>query len=243
MAGRKRRNEDWLSVEFGGVPLRMAMDRYNRWQGGERVLLRQLWEYFSRYPYLPRLRDQDVLLGAVQNGVGQITWHETFAYAAGWDDARQRYLGLRAGENASVLLDGQSLLVKPEAAQRQMDAERAQQEQQTPSPTGQAVAMPTLSGATPPGRETPPLPPPQPSVVKHRRFHGSVKLDTLRLSSQAGTIHEAIVQHLQGLVDADVQVTLEIQAYLPDGAPENVARTVTENARTLKFESFGFEND
>lgn len=237
-AGRKLRNEDWLSIDFGGVPLRMALDRYNLWQGGERVLLRQLWEYFSRYPYLPRLRDQDVLLGAVQNGVGQITWHETFAYAAGWDEARQRYLGLRAGENASVLLDGQSLLVKPEAAQRQMDAERAQQEQQKPSPAGQAAEP---AAVTPTPGHAALSPEPQPSAFKHRRFHGSVKLDTLRLSSQAGTIHEAIVQHLQSLVGADVQITLEIHANLPDGAPENVVRTVTENARTLKFESYGFE--
>ena len=51
-------------------------------------------------------------------------------------------------------------------------------------------------------------------------------------------IHEAVLQHLQSLVGADVQVTLEIHAYLPEGAPENVVRTVTENARTLRFEGF-----
>jgi hypothetical protein len=238
-ASRKLKNEDWLSTEFGGVPLRMAMDRYNLWQGAERVTLRQLWEFFARYPYLPRLRDQDVLLGAVQNGVGQITWHENFAYAAGWDESRQRYLGLRAGENASVMLDGQSLLVRPAAAQRQLDADRKEQEKRTPPPggegTGTTVITPPTGGGTPP-------PVPQPPVVRHRRFHGSVKLDTLRLSSQAGAVHEAVVQHLQSLVGADVQVTLEVQAYLPDGAPENVVRTVTENARTLRFEGFGFED-
>ncbi|MFZ2361600.1 MAG: Swt1 family HEPN domain-containing protein [Anaerolineae bacterium] len=239
-ASRKLKNEDWLSTEFGGVPLRMAMDRYNLWQGAERVLLRQLWEYFARYPYLPRLCAQDVLLGAVQNGVGQITWHENFAYAAGWDDSRQRYLGLRAGENTSVLLDGQSLLVKPAAAQRQIDADRQEQEKRTPPPGGEGTG--TTVRTPPPGGETPPPPDPQPPVVRHRRFHGSVKLDTLRLSSQAGAVHEAVVQHLQSLVGAEVQVTLEIQAYLPDGAPENVVRTVTENARTLRFEGFGFED-
>jgi hypothetical protein len=36
-------------------------------------------------------------------------------------------------------------------------------------------------------------------------------------------------------------VTLEIEAEVPDGAPEHVVRTVTENSRTLKFESHGFE--
>ena len=38
-----------------------------------------------------------------------------------------------------------------------------------------------------------------------------------------------------------VQVTLEIEATVPEGVPENVVRTVTENARALKFRSHGFE--
>ena len=51
----------------------------------------------------------------------------------------------------------------------------------------------------------------------------------------------AVVQHLAGLLDAKVKITLEIEADMPSGAPENVVRTVTENCRTLKFDSQGFE--
>jgi hypothetical protein len=40
-----------------------------------------------------------------------------------------------------------------------------------------------------------------------------------------------------------VKVTLEIEAEIPSGAPENVVRTVTENSRTLKFTSHGFEKE
>lgn len=36
-------------------------------------------------------------------------------------------------------------------------------------------------------------------------------------------------------------MSLEIRAEIPKGAPENVIRVVTENARTLKFKSQGFE--
>ena len=36
-------------------------------------------------------------------------------------------------------------------------------------------------------------------------------------------------------------MTLEIHARPPGGAADNVVRTVTENARTLKFEGYGFE--
>ena len=38
-------------------------------------------------------------------------------------------------------------------------------------------------------------------------------------------------------------VTLEIDADIPDGAPDHVVRTVTENSRTLKFHSHGFERE
>lgn len=47
--------------------------------------------------------------------------------------------------------------------------------------------------------------------------------------------------HLTALPDAEVKVTLEIEAEIPGGAPDNVVRAVTENSRTLKFSNRGFE--
>jgi hypothetical protein len=51
------------------------------------------------------------------------------------------------------------------------------------------------------------------------------------------------MSHLSGTVGANVKVTLEIEAEIPNGAPDNVVRTVTENSRTLKFTSQGFEKE
>lgn len=76
-----------------------------------------------------------------------------------------------------------------------------------------------------------------------RRFHGSVSLDPLRLKRDIDQVADAIVQHLSGQVGASVEVTLEVQAELPNGASEEIVRTVTENAKTLKFNSHGFERD
>jgi hypothetical protein len=50
-----------------------------------------------------------------------------------------------------------------------------------------------------------------------------------------------VISHLAGLVGADVKVTLDIDATIPNGAREQVVRTVTENCRTLKFTTHGFE--
>ena len=52
-----------------------------------------------------------------------------------------------------------------------------------------------------------------------------------------------MIAHLEGLLGADVELTLEIKANIPNGAPEQVVRTVTENSRTLKFVDSGFENE
>ena len=49
--------------------------------------------------------------------------------------------------------------------------------------------------------------------------------------------------HLTELSGSKVEVTLEIQAEIPDGAEEHVVRTVAENARTLDFRSQGFEEE
>jgi hypothetical protein len=40
-----------------------------------------------------------------------------------------------------------------------------------------------------------------------------------------------------------ISVTLEIQAYLPDGVPPAIVQTVKENCYTLRFESYGFEEE
>jgi hypothetical protein len=72
-------------------------------------------------------------------------------------------------------------------------------------------------------------------------FFGSVDLDTLRLSSSAGQVASEIVQHLAGLLGAEVKVRLEIEAHIPGGVPDHLLRTITENARTLKFRTAEFE--
>ncbi len=50
-------------------------------------------------------------------------------------------------------------------------------------------------------------------------------------------------QHLNLLPGASVEVTMEIQAEIANGVPDNVVRTVTENCRTLKFTNFSFEEE
>jgi hypothetical protein len=85
---------------------------------------------------------------------------------------------------------------------------------------------------------------PSPAGTKPvRRFFGVKALDSQRVSRDADQIANEVVKHLVALVDAHVEITIEISADVPSGVPEDVVRTVTENAKTLRFEQHGFEED
>jgi hypothetical protein len=129
------------------------------------------------------------------------------------------------------------LLVKPDVTRRQVDAETAKQ------PTGGTTTTPTSAGAAAPGVNTGAASAKTPAAAQPKRFHGTVVLDPTRVGRDSSRIAEEVIAHLVGLVGSTVTVTLEIEADIPSGAPDNVVRTVTENSRTLKFTHQGFEKE
>jgi hypothetical protein len=88
-----------------------------------------------------------------------------------------------------------------------------------------------------------------PVEVLDARWHGSNALELTykapdgKPGRDAGRIADEVLSHLTPLKRARVTVTLEIQAEAPDGVPDNVVRTVTENCKTLRFTTSGFEED
>ena len=96
-ASRKLENDGLLITKYAGTTLRLELDKVPLWRG-DSVSIKQLADDFAQYLYLPRLRDTDVLLAAVRDGVAALTWErETFAYADSYDATRHRYLGLKTG--------------------------------------------------------------------------------------------------------------------------------------------------
>lgn len=236
-ASKKLRSEELLLTAFASTRLRMELDRVPLWRG-DHVAVKQLVEDFARYLYLPRLKDSSVLLGAIQEGVGLLTWEQdSFAYADSYDDSSERYRGLRGGQVVlAVDADSTVLLVKPDVARRQLDVEQV-----TATPAGgETPATPVAGGTGGTGSSDKPI---AHVSVPLTRYHGTVNLDPARVGRDAGRIAEEVIAHLTGLVGSTVTVTLEIQAEIPSGAPDHVVRTVTENGRTLKFTSQGFEKE
>ncbi|WP_295388235.1 Swt1 family HEPN domain-containing protein [uncultured Thiodictyon sp.] len=246
-ASKKLRSDELYLTSFAATRLKMELDRVPLWRG-DHVEVKQLVEDFARYLYLPRLKDPSVLLHAIGDGMNLLTWmQDSFGFADAFDEAAGRYQGLRAGQMVT-LLDAQApgLVVKPDVASRQMDTERAVI---TPGPgplpgtstEGGSGAPPGSTGVTEPGGT--PSPDPQGAAAKPKRFHGTAVLDATRVGRDAGRIAEEVIAHLAGLVGTTVTVTIEVEAAIPAGASDHVVRTVTENCRTLKFTSQGFEKE
>jgi uncharacterized protein len=243
-AGKKLKSEEGLVTNLAPTILRASqMDKFSLWRDSNHVTVKRLSDDFSEYLFLYRLKNNEVLLNALADGVSSFSWStETFAFAESFDEATGKYRGLKAGENVSVeRLENNTLIVKPEIALKQIQEQEAKRPQPIPEPgiptggddtknTGNDQPVITGTGET--------VLPPAPQA---QRFHGTVELDATRLGRDAGQIAEAIVQHLAGIVGSKVKITLEIHAEIPEAVSEQVHRTVTENCRTLKFSDFGFE--
>jgi hypothetical protein len=235
-ASKKLRSDEAMITSLGPTILRKHLDDIPLWRG-DHVGVKQLVEDFARYIYLPRVSQPSVLLEAIRAGLSLITWErDSFAYADAYDEAAKRYSGLRSTAHVSLPdSDAPGLLVRPAAARAQLDAEVLPGP--GPSPPGPGPDQPP--GPSPgPGPGAGPTRAPLPT-----RFHGTVTLDAARVGRDAGKIAEEVVAHLSGLLMSSVTVTLEIEAYVPAGVPDTTVRTVTENCRTLKFRSHGFEGE
>ncbi|BAQ35270.1 Swt1 family HEPN domain-containing protein [Dehalococcoides sp. THU3] len=239
-ASKRMKNEELLLTRLAGTNLRLELDKIPLWRG-DHVEVKQLADDFAQYCYLPRLKDTSVLILAIQQGVRSLLWRQdTFAYADSYDENAKRYRGLCCGQQMNALGSNVSgVVVNSEIAGKQIAAETTPKLGTnggfTPEGTGTA---PVTAGYSPDTGTTILGKPKAP-----KRFYGTVSLDPVRVGRDAGKIAEEVVAHLISLEGADVKVTLEIEANIPSGAPDNVVRTVTENSRTLKFTSQGFEKE
>ncbi|MBN1883904.1 MAG: DUF499 domain-containing protein [Candidatus Krumholzibacteriota bacterium] len=241
-ASKRLRRDELLVASLGSTILRKHLDDVPLWRG-DHVEVKQLVDDFARYLYLPRLAGPEVLVQAIRDGIALLTWQsDTFAYAQGHDESSARYPGLQGGQVVNLSIDSGGMLVKPNVAKKQLDAEvpssnpGATEGMPTGGSTGNGSPGGSVDGGN--GGNAVPAEPQLP-----RRFHGTIQLDSTRVGLDASRIADEVISHLAGQVGAEVTVTLEIEATLTSGASDQIVRTVTENSRTLKFTSQGFEKE
>ncbi len=192
------------------------------------------WEDSTRYLYLSRLRDRDVLAQAITKGAAS---RDFFGTAYGQHDGK--FDGFKLGD-PNVQLDETLLLIEPEAAQQYEAARRAS----TPPPAPGGAAQPRKSSSAPPGVREPLTPygtEAGPTAAKAHSFIGSVDVNAATAKMRLVQIAEEIVSLLASDPQATVTVSVEIAAEFPSGVSDQVKRAVSENATSLGFKNKTWE--
>ncbi|WP_353082689.1 Swt1 family HEPN domain-containing protein [Tessaracoccus lapidicaptus] len=237
---RRLGNDGTLSTRQSASNIRLAISRVPQiWKDGH-VTLGVLWGLYSQYPYMPRLRDRRVLAEGLVDM--PLLWQtDAFALATGFDETDGRYVGLWIpddGGQAPAATDS-LLIVRPELAAVQRDRERV-------SATSQSDEAETLEGSHAGPTELPRGATPEHGTAAKvdlvfTRFFGVKTLNPERIAMDFKNIADEVIAHLKCDPTATLTVRLEIEATDATGFGDGQMRTVSENARTLKFDQSGFE--
>jgi hypothetical protein len=237
---RKLEAEGKLVPIFGGVNLRLELDRKSLWRDRDHIPLRELTEDVARYPYVTRLKDESVLANSVRDGIGKTTWDvETFAYADAYDEATRAYLGLAAGGNAAAaqvdLVRG--LLVKPDVAAAQFAHARAAVDggaDKPPKPgDGSGRAGAAVGGAQ--GGAGAPA-----TVRPHRFFQRITVTDPTLLPRVVNKLANDIVA-LLAAKGAQVDIAIDVSAELSAGIDQPLEERLRANSSAHEFPAPEFD--
>ena len=241
-AAKKMIQNEAIITQWAPALLLMELDNV-LWRETDNIAIKKLWEYLCTYCYLPRLASEQVMEEAIRTGLHST---EYFAFASGYDGTR--YIDLKLNQYVGII-ERSGYLVKVGVAQKQF-AEEAAKRQVAAVQAGGSVTVPISAGSqgvsyplpenggagAPSINETPTL-----EAPKNTHFYMSAQLDTTRVGRDVQRLVEEVINHLTSVDGAQVEVSLELNVTSPDGMSPQVVRTVSENCRTLRVRSFGFD--
>lgn len=240
-----------LTTVLGAPNIRRNLDNElaSTWQGGH-VRVGDLWSYYCRYPYLQRVRDRAVFEAAIRAGLDEMDWEKTgFALADSHDGTEYQDL-LLGGDHAGFgQITDDTLVVRPDVAiaQRQAEQERKAQEEAKKAAasgaatgTGTVSATVTANGGSASATGQPSSGEPEPAAPKNVRYFGSASLDPETYQRSFNRLAENVIAHLASVDGVELTIEVEIRAEVKEGFSEQKVRTVSENSRTLKLDTFGF---
>jgi hypothetical protein len=85
--------------------------------------------------------------------------------------------------------------------------------------------------------------PPTKTPPTKTRFFGTKDLDPDRYALDFKKVADEVLAHLATAPGVQLTVRIEIEATTAQGFESAKVRTVSENAKTLKFDQSGFEED
>lgn len=213
-------NDGHIVTKLSPEVLIAELDKNDLWKDNEYINTKQLSEYLARYPYLQRLKDMNVLIDCIKDGVKR----KLLGYASRIDEKSGKYLELEFGNPYAIInIDSMSVLLKGDVALKQQGG-------YSPPPVGGTVSV----GA---GLEQ------TDEISKHlkKSFYGKVELNPTRLVKDTKKIADEIVQILDSIPESDIKILLEIIADVPSGIPENKEMAIKENCSNLQFVNYYIE--
>jgi hypothetical protein len=233
---RRLGNDGDLSTRQAAATIRLAISKVPQiWKDGH-VSLGALWSLYSQYPYMPRLRDRQVLNQGIVD-LPMIWQTDAFALATSYDEAGRRYVGLWTPQDKgpAPAVSDSLLLVRPDVAVEQRNAE-------ADTPPGSPSSQTPLDQLNQFDQPKSPVQPSADNTSRNAktRFYGVKTLNTDRIALDFKNIAEEVIAHLRN--DATkFTVRIEIEATDVNGFTEGKVRTISENTNTLKFDQAGFE--
>jgi len=215
----KAQSEGLVLTKWHPAFLEKTLENYGFWQVAEPegvLPLRRLWENFASYAYLPKLKDEGILLATVAQGVGE----GRFGYAGSLEGGGPK--GVVLGGDVAPSLGG--YLLRPELAARvwkqrsELSTNRDESDNFKRSDKDE------------------PAPPP-PKVSRPKRFYLKKALRLENLLSEVQTLAQEVLLHLAKEGGVRLEVVLEAHAEAPEGFPEDLERVLRENSQVLGAEA------
>ncbi|WP_397428514.1 ATP-binding protein [Proteiniclasticum sp.] len=246
-AAKKMLQNEAIITQWAPALLLMELDNV-LWRDSDNIPVKKLWEYLCTYCYLPRLANEKILEDVIRTGVNS---PEYFAFASGFDGSR--YIDLKYNQYLGII-ERSGYLLKISVAQAQLDEDAARRQPDGRQTTG-GNEIPTSGGGENDTQKLYPLPEDgssggtttvqDPTAIenpKNKHFYLSAQLDTTRIGRDVQRLVEEVINHLTSVDGTTVEISLEVNVKAPEGMSPQVVRTVSENCRTLKVSSFGFDD-
>jgi hypothetical protein len=202
------------------------------------VQVGEVWSYFTKHTYLPKLASRVVLDDAIRSLPGAIlVGSEAFAVADGFDKSSGRYQNLVLPDdlNAKIQVTDSTIFVSIGAAREQRREDEREIAKEVPA--GGAVSVPSEEMSKPTsgthGVSTT-------ALDLKTRFYGTVTIDPVAYARDFTALNREILDRIADS-DVELEIVVEIQAKKPAGFEPATQRIVSENAKALKFSSSSFE--
>ena len=226
---KKLESEEKIITKYGGVRVRMDLDRIPLWTDRRDVSVGDLWKRYAQFPYLPRLASPRVLDDAIGTGVSSTTWQtDTFAYAEAHDGTK--WVGLHTNEYVPCAPSG--LVVHPEAARAQISA---------PAPEDSTTTDDEDGSGPDKGDNNDTAKKRKPASTGPRSYVASFPLPPVRAIKQLDSILQNVVDQLAKAPNASITIQLEVNAESA-GFTEAIERAVKENANQLNATTNAFDD-